>query len=67
MRYIHCFLLICAPQATVFEFTSLDVEGAEMLVLQSIDFNQISFEIMFIEANEHNPLLNSLADNYFGG
>jgi len=51
----------------MFEFTSLDVEGAEMLVLESIDFNQISFEIMFIEANEHNPLLKSLADNYFGG
>jgi hypothetical protein len=51
-------LLTYAPQVTMFEFMSLDVEGAEMSVLESIDFNRIAFGIMLIEADEHNPLKN---------
>lgn len=51
-------LLTYAPQATLFEFMSLDVEGAEMSVLESIDFNRVAFGIMLIEADEHNLLKN---------
>ena len=51
-------LLTYAPQATMFEFLGLDVEGAEMSVLESIDFSRIAFGIMLIEADQHNPLKN---------
>ena len=40
---------------------SLDLEGAEMLVLELIDFNQIIFGIMYIKANEQKPLMKNLA------
>ena len=63
VREVECdtldnLLLTYAPQATMFEFMSLDVEGAEMSVLESIDFTRVAFGIMLIEANEHNPLKN---------
>jgi hypothetical protein len=51
-------LLTYAPQATMFEFVSLDVEGAEMSVLESINFTWVAFGIMLIEADDHNPLKN---------
>lgn len=35
------------------DFFSLDVEGAELSVLKSIDFNTTSFGIIFIEADKH--------------
>jgi hypothetical protein len=63
VREVKCdtldnLLLTYAPQATMFEFMSLDVEGAEMSVLESIDFTRVAFGIMLIEADEHNPLKN---------
>ena len=61
MGYINCFLLTYAPQATMSQFMSLDLEGAEMLVLELIDFNQIIFGIMYIKANEQKPLMKNLA------
>jgi FkbM family methyltransferase len=43
---------------THFDFYSLDVEGAEYEVLQSIDFEKYSFGIMLVEADGHNPRKN---------
>jgi FkbM family methyltransferase len=42
-----------------FDFYSLDVEGAELQVLQSIDFDTVGFGIIFLEADEHNERKNS--------
>jgi hypothetical protein len=41
-----------------FDFFSLDVEGAEYKVLKSIDFDQVGFGIVLVEADEHNELKN---------
>lgn len=41
-----------------FDFFSLDVEGAELQVLRSIDFNKVSFGIIVLEADEHNERKN---------
>ena len=41
-----------------FDFFSLDVEGAEFQVLKSIDFNQVSFGVIVLEADEHNERKN---------
>lgn len=43
---------------TYFDFYSLDVEGAELEVLKSIDFDKFSFGILFVEADQHNPRKN---------
>ena len=63
VREVECdtldnLLLTYAPQATMFEFMSLDVEGAEMSVLESIDFTRVSFGIILIETDGHNLLKN---------
>jgi hypothetical protein len=36
-----------------FDFFSLDVEGAEWAVLQSIDWEKTAFGVLFLEADEH--------------
>ncbi|GFH50090.1 hypothetical protein CTEN210_06566 [Chaetoceros tenuissimus] len=41
-----------------FDFYSLDVEGAEAEVLSSIDFSKVSFGVIFVEADQHNPQKN---------
>ena len=41
-----------------FDFFSLDIEGAEYDALMSIDFNLVSFGVVFVESDEHNPLKN---------
>jgi hypothetical protein len=41
-----------------FDFFSLDVEGAEYKVLKSIDFDQVGFGVVLVEADEHNQLKN---------
>ena len=51
-------LLKYAPEATHFDFLSLDVEGAEFSVLKSIDFDRTQFGIAFVEADEHNEMKN---------
>jgi hypothetical protein len=38
-----------------FDFFSLDVEGAEYEVLQSLDFSLFSFGVIFVEADSHDP------------
>ena len=51
-------LLKHAPDTRFFDFLSLDVEGAELAVLQSIDFDRVGFGIVFAEADIHNELKN---------
>ena len=51
-------LLKYAPEATHFDFLSLDVEGAEFSVLKSIDFDRTQFGIVLVEADEHNEMKN---------
>lgn len=41
-----------------FDFWSLDVEGAELEVLKSVDYTQVGFGIIFVEADSHNQLKN---------
>ena len=41
-----------------FDFFSLDVEGAEYGVLQSLDFAKYSFGIIVVEADGHNKMKN---------
>ncbi|KAL3790801.1 hypothetical protein HJC23_004702 [Cyclotella cryptica] len=47
-----------APTTTYFDFFSLDVEGAELAVLESIDFERVKFGIIFAEADKHNERKN---------
>ena len=47
---------------------SLDVEGAELEVLRTLDFDKHQFGVIFYEADEHDPVKNVamktlLADN----
>ena len=43
-----------------FDFYSLDVEGTEAEVLSSIDFSKVSFGVIFVEADQHNPQKNDV-------
>jgi len=43
-----------------FDFFSLDVEGAELAVLESIDFSKTAFGVIFLEADQHNILKNDV-------
>ncbi len=49
-------LLKYAPETTFFDFPSLDVEGAEVTILESIDFDRTNFGIIFVEADEHSAM-----------
>lgn len=51
-------LLKHATEMNFFDFFSLDVEGAELAVLESVDFERVGFGIIFIEADKHNMLKN---------
>ena len=42
------------------DFLSLDVEGAELEVLKTVDFKKQQFGIIFYEADEHNTLKNEM-------
>jgi len=48
-----------------FDFFSLDVEGAEHKVISSIDFDQVGFGIVLVEADEHNELKNMAVRTLF--
>ena len=42
------------------DYFSLDVEGAEMLILNSIDWSKIKIDVMTIETQEHREEINKL-------
>ena len=41
-----------------FGFFSLDIEGAELGAVMSIDFDLVSFGVIFVEADKHNDTKN---------
>lgn len=47
-----------AADVDYFDFFSVDVEGAEMEVLRSIDYTQVGFGVILVEADAHNELKN---------
>ncbi len=62
----------CKPLSLIFEenkitwidFFSLDVEGSELTVLESIDWGKVHIEVLIVETGKHKEggLLNSLVD-----
>jgi FkbM family methyltransferase len=55
---LDSLLLRHAPENVFFDFFSLDVEGAEFAVLQSVDWKRIGFGIIFVEAGHYNEMKN---------
>lgn len=49
---MDALLMRHAPHITYFDFLSLDVEGAEISVLESIDFTRVGFGVMLIEGGD---------------
>ena len=47
-----------------FDFFSLDIEGAELMALESIDFTKVGFGIILVEADDHNHLKNMALRTY---
>lgn len=43
----------------VFDFFSLDIEGGEFSALKSLDFEEVAFGVLLVEADEHNELKNT--------
>lgn len=43
----------------VFDFFSLDIEGSEFSALKSLDFDEVAFGVLLVEADEHNLLKNT--------
>jgi FkbM family methyltransferase len=39
-------------------FFSLDVEGGELSVLQTLDFGRVTFDVIVVEADSHDPVKN---------
>ena len=39
-------------------FFSLDVEGGELSVLQTLDFGRVRFDVIVVEADSHEPVKN---------
>ena len=42
-----------------YDFLSLDIEGAELMALQSLDFTKVAFGVILVEADTHNPRKNT--------
>ena len=43
-----------ASNTTYFDFFSLDIEGAELDALLSLDYSKVGFGVIFVEADDHN-------------
>ena len=46
-------IVLESVNTTVIDLWSLDVEGAELQVLQSIDFRRVAVHVIIIERNHH--------------
>lgn len=66
-QHPHSVEVFCGPIAhplcllgiTYIDFFSIDVEGAELDVIQSIDFERIYIHVMIVEADNHNITKNN--------
>lgn len=56
-----------AKQTTFFDFLSLDVEGAELEVLQSIDYFEVGFGVILVEGDSNNRLKNIAVFTFLEG
>ena len=63
-RTLEQILLETVGPGFYFDFFSLDVEGAELSVLRSINFDQVGFGVILVEADEHNVTKNLEARNF---
>eukprot|EP00525_Craspedostauros_australis_P009008 CAMPEP_0198116664 /NCGR_PEP_ID=MMETSP1442-20131203/13884_1 /TAXON_ID= /ORGANISM="Craspedostauros australis, Strain CCMP3328" /LENGTH=297 /DNA_ID=CAMNT_0043774541 /DNA_START=130 /DNA_END=1023 /DNA_ORIENTATION=- len=54
-KRLETILATNVPDVKYFDFFSLDVEGAELSVLESIDLDTYQFGYFVIEADGHNP------------
>lgn len=54
-------LLVEANAPTTIDFLSLDVEGAELAVLQGVDFSMFTFKFMVIESRKIDRIKEFLA------
>jgi hypothetical protein len=60
-------LVVCLPLTELLtfynirhiDFFSLDVEGGELMVLQAVDFDCITFNVVVVEADGHNKTKDS--------
>lgn len=57
-RTLQNILLETVGESFFFDFFSLDVEGAELEALTTLDFSKVGFGIIFVEADPHNPMKN---------
>ena len=55
-----------AGNTTYYDFFSLDIEGAEFDALQSLDYSEVGFGIIFVEADEHNLRKNNALRTFLG-
>ncbi|KAL7549534.1 hypothetical protein ACHAWF_012796 [Thalassiosira exigua] len=51
-------LLKHSPDRQHWDFVSLDVEGAEFSVLQSVNFSRVQFGVVLVESDEHDVMKN---------
>jgi FkbM family methyltransferase len=47
---------VLGPKNHYFDFWSLDVEGAELSVLQGVDFDKVGFGMIVVESHHNTPL-----------
>jgi len=60
MKCVKMTSLMRQQRFTFFDFFSLDVEGGELEVLQSIDFKEFLFGIIVVETDHHSPRRNAV-------
>lgn len=60
-RTLEQILLEKVGPGFYFDFFTLDVEGAELSVLRSINFDLVGFGVIVVEADEHNATKNMAA------
>lgn len=58
-RTLKNVLLEAVGENYFFDFFSLDIEGAELMALMSIEFDLVSFGVIFVEADKHNEAKNT--------
>jgi FkbM family methyltransferase len=60
-------LMLNYPEITYIDFLSVDVEGGELNVLKSINFNKFSFGLIILENNEEIPGNGEILKNFMSG
>lgn len=64
-KYVPCFPLMSILYALGnprIDYLSLDVEGAELLILKTIEWNEVYIDVLTIEHNFHQPIIQELRE-----